>query len=216
METLPDSGRGAEMTPSTGAAPAVPRSPLGVSFGDFEVLEEIGRGGMGVVFKARQKSLDRIVALKMLLAEHLTGPGLLERFLAEARTVAGLGHPNIVNVFHVGECEFGHFFAMDFIAGQTLEALIREKPQASVRWAVGLLIVVAEAVHYPHSKGIVHRDLKPANIMIDRFRRPIVMDFGIAKLLGKSSPRTQQGAILGTPAFMAPEQGDDDLAEVGP
>jgi serine/threonine protein kinase len=194
----------------------VPLSLVGRTFGDFELLEEIGRGGMGIVFKARQQSLDRVVALKMLLAEHFLDPVRLARFQAEARTVAGLGHPNIVNIFQVGECEFGRFFAMEHIDGKTLEAVILEKKQAPVAWAVNLLIVVGEAVHYAHGKGVVHRDLKPANIMIDRFRRPIVMDFGIAKCLGKSQSLTQQGAIVGTPAYMAPEQAGDDLSQVGP
>jgi serine/threonine protein kinase len=193
-----------------------PHTLAGRIFGDFELLEEIGRGGMGIVFKARQLSLHRIVALKMLLVDHFLDPIRLARFQAEARTVAGLSHPNIVNVFQVGECEYGEFFAMEYIDGQTLEAVVLEKKQVPVPWAVNLLMVVGEAVHYAHGKGVVHRDLKPANIMIDRFRRPVVMDFGIAKCLGKSVALTQQGAIMGTPAFMAPELAGEEVSQVGP
>jgi serine/threonine protein kinase len=189
---------------------------VGRTIGDFELLEEIGRGGMGVVFKARQKSLDRIVALKMLLDEHFLDPVQCERFQAEARVVAGIGHPNIVNVFQVGECEYGRFFAMEYIDGQTLRDVLLEKKQTPIPWAVNLLIVVGEAVHHAHGKGVVHRDLNPANIMIDRFRRPIVMDFGIARCPSKSAALTPRGAIVGTPAYMAPEQAGDDMSKVGP
>jgi serine/threonine-protein kinase len=196
--------------------PCVPLSLVGKTFGDFELVEEIGRGGMGVVFKARQTSLDRTVALKMLLSEHLLDAVRLARFLAEARTMAGLDHPNILHIYQVGHCEFGHFFAMEYVDGQTLEAIVREKHPLQLSWAVSLITVVAEAIQHAHAKGIIHRDLKPANIMVDRFRRPIVMDFGIAKYLGKASSLTQQGTIMGTPAFMAPEQAGDNLGPVGP
>ena len=195
--------------------PACPRSLVGQVFGDFELLEEIGRGGMGVVYKARQRSLERSVALKMLLTQQFTSPAVVPRFLAEARAAASLSHPNIVNVYQVGECDVGHYFVMELIDGQSLEALLSERT-IPVSWAVSFLIVVTEAVHYAHTKGIVHRDLKPANVMIDQRRRPIVMDFGLAKFLGKRSGLTQEGAILGTPAYMSPEQADGDPAQVGP
>src|SRR5262249_39762507 len=196
--------------------PGPPPTLVGKTFGDFQLLDEIGRGGMGVVFKARQLSLERAVALKMLLGEHLLDPVRLARFLAEARTIAGLDHPNIVHIHQIGQCEFGHFFAMEHIDGQTLEAVIKEKKQFSLSKAVSLISIVGEAIQFAHSRGVIHRDLKPANIMIDRFRRPVVMDFGIAKYLGKSSSLTQQGTIMGTPAFMAPEQAGDNLGPVGP
>ncbi|MBI3467890.1 MAG: protein kinase [Planctomycetes bacterium] len=185
------------------------------SFGDFELLEEIGRGGMGVVYKARQKSLDRIVALKMLLGEQHRDSVWLKRFLAEARAAAQLGHPNIVRIFQVGECPNGHYFAMEFLEGHTLDAMLRKGP-ISILQAVTVLIPVTEAVHYAHTKGIVHRDLKPANIIVDRFRRPIVMDFGIAKFVGRSSTLTNPGVGMGTPAFMPPEQAGEDPTQVGP
>jgi serine/threonine protein kinase len=218
-ETLVPLTRPEDMdTPTAAFTPIVESPPtlVGKTFGDYELLAEIGRGGMGVVFKARQLSLDRIVALKMLLSEHLRDAVRLARFLTEARTIAGLDHPNIVSIFQVGHCDFGHFFAMEYVDGKTLEEIVREKKLVSVSWAVSLMCMVAEAIQHAHSKGVVHRDLKPANIMIDRFRRPVVMDFGIAKFLGQSSSLTQEGTIMGTPAFMAPEQAGEDFGEVGP
>jgi serine/threonine protein kinase len=194
---------------------AGPCSLVGRVFGDFELLAEIGRGGMGIVYKARQKSLERTVALKMLLTQQFTSPAVVPRFLAEARAAASLSHPNIVNVYQVGECPVGHYFVMELIEGQSLESLLQERT-IPVSWAASFMIVVTEAVHYAHTRGIVHRDLKPANIMIDRHRRPIVMDFGLAKFLGKPSGLTQEGAIMGTPAYMSPEQADGDPSLVGP
>jgi serine/threonine protein kinase len=217
-ETLAASERPVETDVPTAALPALGAAPptlVGKTFGDFQLLEEIGRGGMGVVFKARQISLERMVALKMLIGEHLLDAARLTRFLTEARTIAGLDHPNIVNVYQIGQCEFGHFFAMEYVKGKTLEAVVKEKHPVPLAWAAGVMIAVGEAIQHAHEKGVVHRDLKPANIMIDN-RRPVVMDFGIAKYLGKTSALTLQGAIVGTPAFMAPEQAGEDLVPVGP
>jgi serine/threonine-protein kinase len=188
---------------------------VGQTFGDFEILQEVGRGGMGIVYKARQVSLDRIVALKTLLAEHYRKPHVLARFQAEAKAAAGLRHPNIVNVYQVGECPAGHYFVMEFIEGRSLQSVLREKT-IPVPWAISLMIPVADALAHAHAKGVVHRDLKPANIMIDTFRRPVVMDFGLAKVSGKSSSLTQIGIIMGTPAYMSPEQAGEDASQVGP
>jgi serine/threonine protein kinase len=217
-ETLTPSQPRIDTNELTTELPAVtaPLSLVGKTFGDFELMGEIGRGGMGVVFKARQISLERIVALKMLLTQHLLDPARLLRFVAEARIIAALDHPNIVHIYQVGQCEFGHFFAMEYIHGRTLEGVAKEKQPFPLSQAVRLMTIVGEAVQFAHAKGVVHRDLNPANIMIDRFRRPVVMDFGIAKDLGKASSLTQQGAIVGTPAFMAPEQASDNLGPVGP
>jgi serine/threonine protein kinase len=202
-----------------GSFPAEPRSLAGFEFDDFVLLEEVGRGGMGVVYKAWQRSLDRLVAVKMLLAEHFCRPELLVRFLAEARAAAGLSHPNIVNIYQVGQCIAGHYFAMEYIDGQTLEGLAqddgRRRPMLPL-WAVSVLIPVAQAVHFAHKHGIIHRDLKPANIMIDAHKRPVVMDFGIAKGVSNATGLTLQGAIIGTPAFMSPEQAGEKGAQVGP
>jgi serine/threonine protein kinase len=181
----------------------------------LELLDELGHGGMGVVYKARQKSLDRLVAVKLLLAEHITDPVRLARFQAEARAAASLNHPNIVQIYQVGECSFGHYFAMEYIDGATLEAIIQRR-KIGIPPAVSLLSKVADAVHYAHTKGIVHRDLKPANVILDRGARPVVTDFGIVKFIGKSSYLTLEGAIVGTPAFMAPEQAGETSEMVGP
>ncbi len=207
--------------PSSAGGDTVAQEPslVGLEFDDFVLLEEVGRGGMGVVFKARQKSLDRLVAVKFLGGEHFSKPALLARFLAEARSAAGLSHPNIVSIYQVGQCPAGHYFAMEFIDGQTLDELAGRdgRPRSMpVAWAVSVLIPVAQAVSFAHTRGIVHRDLKPANIMIDVHKRPVVMDFGIAKVIGRSTGLTAQGTILGTPAYMAPEQAGDAPDKVGP
>jgi serine/threonine protein kinase len=203
--------------PTVSPAPAAPHDMfLGQVFGDFELVEQIGRGGMGVVYKAKQTSLDREVALKLLPADPTRSPAHLDRFLAEARAAASLSHPNIVTIYQLGECAAGHYFIMELIEGKTLEAILKERT-VPISWAVSLLIAVAEAVHYAHTKGIIHRDLKPANIMFDSRRRPVVMDFGIAKFLHKSSSLTQEGVVVGTPAYMPPEQaGEDPSLVVGP
>jgi serine/threonine protein kinase len=198
-----------------GRSPTEPNSLVGQTFGDFEILEQLGRGGMGVVYKARQKSLDRLVAMKMLLSDYFSKPVRLQRFLAEARAAARLAHPNIVNVYQVGECFAGHYFVMEYIDGPSLDVILDER-RVPIPWAVSLLIPVADAVHYAHSRGIIHRDLKPSNIMIDRKRRPVVMDFGLAKFVGKSAVLTQEGVVMGTPAYMPPEQAHDDGTGVGP
>ena len=174
------------------------KSLVGQIFGDFELTEELGRGGMGVVYKAWQKSLERPVALKMLLPQHTSNPELLTRFLAEARAAAGLAHPNIVSVHQVGESFAGPYFVMEFIDGPSVESLLPRT--LAVGWCVTLLITVAEAVQLAHSKGIIHRDLKPGNIMLHQSKRPVVMDFGIAKILSQGSRLTQQGSVFGTPA----------------
>jgi serine/threonine-protein kinase len=194
---------------------SVSGSLVGTQVGDFDLLEEVGRGGMGIVYKARQRTLGRMVALKMLPAGGLQSRTTLARFLSEARAAASLTHPNIVTIYQVGECPAGHFFAMEFVEGQTLESILRKGP-VPIPWAAALVAAIADAVDYAHGKGIIHRDLKPGNIMIDRLRRPVVMDFGIAKVLGKSTSLTQQGDIVGTPSYMAPEQARSATVPIGP
>ncbi len=197
-------------TPTTAA------SLVGESFGDYELLAELGRGGMGVVYRAHQKSLDRPVALKMLLRDHFIDAMRLARFRTEARAVATLNHPNIVQLYQVGECPFGHFFTMELLEGATLEALAR-KGKIAVPWATACVATVAEAIHFAHGQGVIHRDLKPANLLVEKGGRPVVMDFGIAKFRDRSAGLTQQGTLMGTPAYMAPEQaGEDPQLEVGP
>jgi serine/threonine protein kinase len=190
-------------------------SLVGQVFDSLEIIEEIGRGGMGVVYKARQESLDRYVAVKLLLAEHACNETRLARFQAEACASARLEHKNIIQVFHVGQCVHGHYFTMELIDGHSLESLI-QKGKIKIPSAVALTIVLAEAMHYAHSHGVVHRDLKPANILVDRTLRPVIMDFGIAKQAGRLAGLTPLGVIMGTPAYMAPEQARGTPNQVGP
>ena len=181
------------------------------SFGDYELLEEIARGGMGVVYKARQKSLNRIVAIKMVLAGKLANPSDLQRFKAEAETAARLQHPNIVAIHEVGEVEGLPFFSMDYVEGKSLAELAHNEPMPAKR-AAAYLKTIAEAVEYAHSKGVLHRDLKPSNILIDQNDQPRVTDFGLAKRLADPqlstlNPQlTLTGQVLGSPNFMPPEQ----------
>jgi len=184
-------------------------------FGDYELLEEIARGGMGVVYKARQRSLDRLVALKMILAGQLASETEVERFHREAEAAACLQHPHIVAIHEVGVYEDQHYFSMDYIEGQSLAALVREAPLPPRR-AARYLETIAEAIHYAHGKGITHRDLKPANVLIDAFDQPRITDFGLAKHTLVDSSLTTSGQILGTPAYMPPEQASSGRGPVGP
>jgi serine/threonine protein kinase len=193
----------------------LPGGLVGQTFGDFELVAEVGRGGMGVVYKAIQKSLDRPVALKLLLSEHASNPPVLMRFLAEARAVASLTHPNIISIYQVGECPAGPYFVMEFIDGPSLESLLERT--LPVHWSVALLVTVSEAVQHAHDRGIIHRDLKPGNIMLHQQKRPVVMDFGIAKVMGgRHGNLTGLGTLIGTPAFMPPEQAGEEPSKVGP
>jgi eukaryotic-like serine/threonine-protein kinase len=194
------------------------------SFGDYELLEEISRGGMGVVYRARQKSLGRIVALKMVLAGRLATQREVERFRAEAQTAAQLRHPNIIAIHEVGEHEKRPYFTMDFVPGLTLAELVREGTVSAKR-AAKYLKVVAEAVHCAHLQGIIHRDLKPSNVIVDARDQPRITDFGLAKRLGSNSatgnPQAEKeltltGQILGSPNYLPPEQADGKRGEVGP
>ncbi len=183
-------------------------------YGDYELLEELGRGGMGVVYKARQKKLDRIVALKMILRGDLASPADLARFRAEAEAAAQLHHAHIVPVYEVGEIDGRPFFSMKLIEGTTLARKLLDGPQPS-RAAAEMLAPICRAIADAHRRGVLHRDLKPSNILIDQEGHPFVTDFGLAKrvksdasdshLIGLHSI-TQSGAILGTPSYMAPEQ----------
>lgn len=195
--------------------PAADTLTAGADFGKYELLAEIGRGGMGVIYKARQKDLERIVAIKMILSSQLASRQQLERFLAEARAMARLQHPNIVRIHEIGEVNGQPYLVMEYITGVSLaEQLHREAvgPEQAAR-LVGL---VARAVEHLHQQGIVHRDLKPSNILLDDQGQPYVTDFGLVKMVGTSSNVTTTGAIVGTPAYMAPEQATGKPEHVGP
>ncbi len=174
-------------------------------FGDYELLDEIARGGMGVVYRATQVSLKREVALKLILSGQLAGPADVRRFRTEAEAAAQLDHPNILPIHEVGEHDGQQYFSMKLIDGGSLADAIAAR-RLTEREAIALLIKVARAVHFAHQRGILHRDLKPANILLDRDQTPYVSDFGLAKRVESDSVLTQTGAILGSPSYMPPEQ----------
>jgi serine/threonine protein kinase len=187
----------------------------GKSFGDYALLKEIARGGMGVVFKARQISLDRIVAIKMILPGPRANPDDLERFRLEAEATAKLRHPNIVTVYDVGSIDGQPYYSMDFIDGPSMSQRVAPGPLPG-RLAGRLIMIVARALHHAHTHGILHRDIKPSNILLDGEDEPHVTDFGLAKRLGGDSGHTRTGAIMGTPSYMAPEQAAGKTKELGP
>ncbi len=190
---------------SRGPSPDRPRGATIRYFGDYEIREVLGRGGMGVVYRARQVSLNRPVALKMLRAGVLAGDDELRRFQNEAEAVALLDHPGIVPIYEIGEDDGQKYFSMKLVRGGSLAerlATYKDDPKA----AASLLADVAEAVHHAHMRGILHRDLKPANILIDTEGHVQITDFGLAKRVEADAEMTASGAILGTPSYMAPEQ----------
>jgi TRAP transporter TAXI family solute receptor len=182
-------------------------------FGDYELLSVLGRGGMGVVYKARQVNLDRLVAVKMILDSRLASKGDVQRFYIEAQAAGRLSHPNLVTIHEVGEIDGQHFYSMDYIDGVSLASLVRDGP-LDAECAARYLRTMAEAIHFAHEHGILHRDLKVGNVLIDNEDKPHITDFGLAKLIGDDSSLTAPGAAVGTPSFMSPEQATGNHAKV--
>jgi WD40 repeat protein/tRNA A-37 threonylcarbamoyl transferase component Bud32 len=189
--------------------------PGGGAVSGYEILAELGRGGMGVVYQARQTKLNRLVALKMVLAGAHAGPEDLARFQAEAEAVASLQHPHIVQIFEVGRHAGLPFFALEYLEGGSLQDKLRGA-SLPPREAAQLVETLARAMHAAHGRGIVHRDLKPANVLLDRDGRAKITDFGLARRVEGGAGLTQSGAIMGTPSYMAPEQAAGRSKEVGP
>ncbi len=191
-------------------------------FGDYELLEEIGRGGMGIIWKARHRTLNRVVALKMIRSSHLASQDEVDRFRGEAEMAAGLDHPGIVPIFEVGESQGQHYFSMALVDGLNLGELLLREQLLDPQTVAELLRRVADAIGYAHERGVIHRDLKPANILLARTTsrdgvliqvegtsgsyEPKVGDFGLAKRIESDSNLTGSGQILGTPSYMSPEQ----------
>jgi serine/threonine protein kinase/tetratricopeptide (TPR) repeat protein len=184
-----------------------------MDFGDYELLEEIGRGGQGVVYRARQKSLNRTVALKVIGLGQWATQAHLKRFRREAEAAANLDHPCIVPIYEVGEREGSCYFSMKFIDGGQLDEVTKRQP-ISARTAAELIAKLARTVHHAHEHGILHRDIKPGNVLLDRNGEPHLTDFGLARLVETESTVTRTMEVLGTPSYMAPEQAVGNNARV--
>jgi eukaryotic-like serine/threonine-protein kinase len=199
-----------EVVSEGGSAPFSPHR-----FGDYELFEERARGGMGVVYRARQLKLNRIVALKMILAGQFASKEEVLRFRGEAEAAARLQHPNIVSIHETGERDGHHYFSMDYVEGRTLADIVRDGPLPAQR-AAKYACRIAEAIHYAHSQGVLHRDLKPSNVIIDAHDEPQITDFGLAKRMRDDFGVTVTGQVLGSPNFMPPEQTSAKSGRVGP
>jgi hypothetical protein len=201
--------------PTTEGPPPPERVPSRVHLPGYEILGELGRGGMGVVYQARQVALKRLVALKMILSGTHAGLQELARFRTEAEAVAHLQHPHIVQIYEVGEHEGNPYFALEYVDGGTLQQKLAGKPLPP-REAAQLVETLARAMHAAHLRGIVHRDLKPANVLLAADGQPKISDFGLAKRLDDEAGQTRTGAIMGTPSYMAPEQASGVVKRIGP
>lgn len=197
------------------SVPRAVRHKLPASVGEYDMLEELGRGGLGVVYYARHRRLGREAAVKMLLGGQFADADYRQRFEAEARAVATLRHPNIVQLFEVGEHQGQPYFAMELVPGGSLSTRLSSGPQApdqAARW----LVFLARAIHYAHERRIVHRDLKPSNVLLTEDGQPKICDFGVAKHLEGSDLKTRSGQLVGTPEYMSPEQAAGRAQDVGP
>lgn len=198
LRTFPDPG-----------APVLPRIP------GYELLGELGRGGMGVVYHARHLQLNRQVALKMILSGELAGSSERSRFNSEAQAVAALQHPGIVQIYEIGEHEGNLFFSLEFVDGGCLHDRISRQGQDPA-WSAEMVEVMSRAISHAHERNIIHRDLKPANVLLTETGQPKITDFGLAKSLGSQAQHTRTGAVLGTPSYMSPEQAWGRIHDVGP
>src|SRR5438874_1168505 len=193
--------------------PELSAAPMQMEFGDYELLEEIGRGGQGVVYRARQKSLNRTVALKVIGLGQWAATPHLKRFRQEAEAAASLEHPQIVPIYEIGERDGSCYFSMKFVEGGQLDALLGGKPMPA-RQAAELLVKIARTVQFAHEHGILHRDIKPGNILLDKKNEPQLTDFGLARLIEEQSTVTNSFDVLGTPSYMAPEQAAGRVKEL--
>ncbi len=201
----------ASMPPTAGAARAPARR-----FGNYDLVDTIAKGGMGIVYKAKHIKLNRIVALKMILSGKFADDFEVQRFYLEAEAAAKLRHPNIVGIHDIGECEGQHYFSMDYIEGKSLADLLKDQALAP-KHAAQLLQTIASAMHYAHTEGVVHRDLKPSNVLLDAAGAPLITDFGLAKQVqggGGQSQMTMAGTVVGTPSYMPPEQAAGRIEQV--
>ncbi len=205
---LPRADGSPRTTPHPGPGTAAAPADLAVRFPQLEVLELLGQGGMGAVYKARQPHLDRLVALKVLPAEAGQDPSFVERFTREARALARLSHPHIVSVYDFGQADGLYYFLMEFVDGVNLRQLMQAGP-LQPRQALQIIPQICDALEYAHDQGVVHRDIKPENILLDRKGRVKIADFGLAKLLGRGPADftlTSSRQVMGTLNYMAPEQ----------
>src|SRR5213082_1995683 len=213
-----DPGSPDELSPPNANPPPANKTTTHVAgmlgeLGDYELLEEVGRGGQGVVFRARQKSLNRTVALKVISLGQWARKAHVKRFRLEAEAAAHLEHPGIVPIHEVGERDGSCYFSMKFVEGGQLDEVVRPAPM-SIRQAAELIAKVARTVHYAHQHGILHRDIKPGNILLDQKGEPHLTDFGLARLVETESTMTRTLDVLGTPSYMAPEQATGNNAAV--
>src|SRR5262249_49771694 len=186
-----------------------------MEFGDYELLEEIGRGGQGVVYRARQKSLNRTVALKVIGLGQWASTSHLKRFRQEAEAAASLEHPQIVPIYEIGERDGSCYFSMKFVEGGELDEVLKRQPMSSRR-AAELFVKIARTVQFAHERGILHRDIKPGNILLDKHGEPYLTDFGLARLIEQESTVTNSFDVLGTPSYMPPEQAGGQAKELTP
>src|SRR6266487_193356 len=206
----------------TGLGPVEPKGeinadlapgPMLMDFGGYELLEQIGRGGQGVVYRARQRSLNRTVALKVIGLGHWATQAHLKRFRLEAEAAASLEHPGIVPIHEVGERDGSCYFSMKLVEGGQLDEVVKREP-ITIRRTVELIAKVARIVHYAHEHHILHRDIKPGNILFDQKGEPHLTDFGLARLVETESTVTGTLEVLGTPSYMAPEQASGESAKI--